>query len=77
MTFYERVARLHARGESVPSIVVEEGETVEEVRAREGIRQAMITQQDRMAVVSKRPMQSLIAAVSRYYPALTPLKIFF
>jgi len=37
----------------------------------------MITQQDRIAVASERQVQSLIAAVSRYYPALTPLKIFF
>jgi hypothetical protein len=31
------VARAHAQGETIPRIIVEPGETVEEVREREGI----------------------------------------
>ena len=36
-SFCSRLARLHARGEKVPRIIVQPGETVEEVRRREGI----------------------------------------
>ena len=36
MTFCERVVQAHARGEKVASIVVDIGETVAEVLAREG-----------------------------------------
>ena len=35
-SFCAQVARAHARGESIPCITVQPGETVEEVRAREG-----------------------------------------
>ncbi len=35
-SFCAQVARLHARGESIPCIIVQPGETVEEVREREG-----------------------------------------
>ncbi len=35
-SFCAQVTRAHARGEKIPCITVEPGETVEEVRAREG-----------------------------------------
>jgi hypothetical protein len=36
-SFCAQVARAHARGENIPVIIVEPGETVEEVQEREGI----------------------------------------
>ncbi len=36
-SFCAQLTRAHARGEKIPCITVEPGETVEEVRAREGI----------------------------------------
>ncbi len=36
-SFCAQVARAHARGESIPRIIVKPGETVEEVREREVI----------------------------------------
>ncbi len=36
-SFLGQVARMHARGENIPRIIVEPGETAEEVREREGI----------------------------------------
>ena len=36
-----QVARMHARGENIPRIIVEPGETAEEVRLREGIPDGM------------------------------------
>ena len=35
-SFCAQVTRAHARGESIPCIIVEPGETIEEVREREG-----------------------------------------
>ena len=37
MSFCARVKRVHARGESIPRIIVHPGEDVEEVKEREGI----------------------------------------
>ncbi len=36
-SWYGQVARMHAQGEKIPRIIVEPGETAEEVREREGI----------------------------------------
>jgi hypothetical protein len=40
-SFCAQVARAHAQGETIPRIIVEPGETVEEVREREGIADGM------------------------------------
>ena len=40
-SFLGQVARMHARGENIPRIIVLPGEIVEEVRVREGISDGM------------------------------------
>ena len=41
MSFCAQVKRVHARGESIPRIIVQPGETVEEALEREGIADGM------------------------------------